>query len=78
MAEEFTIAPIRRLLKKAGELRISDEAVNALREYVGEFGLNMAEQAVHEARQDGRKTVLESDIRKAAEKLWILESKEVE
>ena len=78
MAEEFTIAPIRRLLKKAGDLRISEEAANALREHVGEYGLKVAEFAVAEAEQDGRKTVLERDIRKAAEKVWISESREAE
>jgi histone H3/H4 len=78
MAEEFTIAPIRRLLKKAGDLKVSNEAVFALREYVGLYGVNIAEQAVKVAKQDNRKMVLESDIRKAAEKIWIPESEEAE
>ena len=78
MAEEFTIAPIRRLLKKAGDLKVSNEAVYTLREYVGKYGLNIAEQAVKVAKHDGRKMVLESDIRKAAERIWIPESKEAE
>ncbi len=78
MAEEFTIAPIRRLLKKAGDLRINEEAANALRECIGEYGLKIAEYAVENAQQDGRKTVLERDIWKAAEKVWIPESKETE
>ena len=78
MAEEFTIAPIRRLLKKAGDLRIGEEAANALRECIGEYGLKLAEYAVEYAQQDDRKTVLERDIWKAAEKVWIPESKETE
>ena len=78
MAEEFTIAPIRRLLKKAGELRINEEAANALRECIGEYGQEIAELAVEYAEKDGRKTVLERDIWKAAEKVWIPESKETE
>jgi len=78
MAEEFTIAPIRRLLKKAGELRINEEAANALRECIGEYGLKIAILAVENAQQDDRKTVLERDIWKAAEKVWIPESKKTE
>ncbi|TRO53442.1 histone, partial [Candidatus Bathyarchaeota archaeon] len=39
MAEEFTIAPVRRLLKKAGDLRINEEAANTLRDLIGEYGM---------------------------------------
>ena len=78
MAEEFTIAPIRRLLKKAGDLRINEEAANALREIIGEYGMKIAEIAVENAEKDGRKTVLERDIRKAAEKVWKPERTDVE
>jgi histone H3/H4 len=78
MAEEFTIAPIRRLLKKAGNLRINEEAANALREYVGDYGQLIAEYAVENAISDGRKTILERDIKKAAEKVWISERKQAE
>jgi histone H3/H4 len=78
MAEEFTIAPIRRLLKKAGNLRINEEAANALRECVGKYGLEIAENAVGNAKKDGRKTVLERDIWKAAERVWVPESNDAE
>lgn len=78
MAEEFTIAPIRRLLKKAGDLRINEDAANALRECIGEYGTKIAEKAVKFAEEDGRKTVLERDIWKAAEEVWIPESRKAE
>ena len=73
MAEEFTIAPIRRLLKKAGDLRINEDAANTLRDLIGEYGMRIAEIAVENAKKDNRKTVLERDIKKAAEKVWKLE-----
>lgn len=73
MAEEFTIAPIRRLLKKAGNLRINEGAANKLRDYIGEYGQLVAERAVDLAKKDGRKTVLERDIRSAALDVWISE-----
>ena len=78
MAEEFTIAPVRRLLKKAGDLRINEEAANALRDLIGEYGLRIAKLAVENAEKDGRKTVLERDIRHAAEKVWKPERKGAE
>jgi histone H3/H4 len=78
MAEEFTIAPIRRLLKKAGDLRISEESAELLRIYVGEYCSELAKFAVKYAEAEGRKTILERDIKKAAEKVWIPERRETE
>ena len=78
MAEEFTIAPIRRLLKKAGKLRINEGAANKLRDYIGEYGHLVAERAIELAKKDGRKTVLERDIRGAALEIWIPEENEDE
>jgi len=78
MAEEFTIAPIRRLLKKAGNLRINEGAANKLRDYIGEYGELVAERAVELAMKDGRKTILERDIREAALEIWVPEENEDE
>ncbi len=78
MAEEFTIAPIRRLLKKAGKLRINEGAANKLREFIGEYGQLVAERAVELAQKDERKTVLERDIKQAALEIWIPEENEDE
>ena len=78
MAEEFTIAPIRRLLKKAGNLRINEEAANKLRENIGKYGQAVAELAVENAIQDGRKTILERDIKTAASRVWEPEDAETE
>ena len=70
MAEEFTIAPMRRLLKKAGDLRISPDAAEELRRAVGIYGLRVAQLAVETAESEGRKTVLERDIKAAAVRVW--------
>ena len=78
MSEEFTIAPIRRLLKKAGNLRINEGAANKLRDYIGEYGQLVAERAIELAKKDGRKTVLERDIREAALEIWVPEENEDE
>jgi len=78
MAEEFTIAPVRRLLKKAGNLRVNEDAANILRTFIGEYGTRISEFAVENALKDNRKTILERDIKKAAEKVWIPESMQTE
>ena len=78
MAEEFTIAPIRRLLKKAGDVRINEEAANQLRSYIGEYGRIIADFAVQNAINEGRKTVLERDIRAAASRVWEPEDTDAE
>ncbi|MGD2142325.1 MAG: NFYB/HAP3 family transcription factor subunit [Candidatus Bathyarchaeota archaeon] len=62
MAEEFTVAPMRRLLKKHGDLRISDGAAEELRRAVGEYGSMVAEAAISIAQKDGRRTVLDRDV----------------
>jgi len=65
LAEEFTLAPMRRLIKKFGDYRISGGAAEELRSAVGEYGLALAEAAVECAKKDNRRTVLERDIRAA-------------
>jgi len=65
MAEEFTLAPMRRLIKKQGDIKISEEAAEEMRRAVGEAAQRIAEAAVENARKDNRKTVLERDIRAA-------------
>jgi histone H3/H4 len=70
LAEEFTVAPMRRLLKKAGDLRISPDAAEELRRAVGAYGLRVAQLAVETAQSEDRKTILERDIKAAAVRVW--------
>jgi len=70
LSEEFTIAPIRRLLKKAGDMRISPDAAEEMRRIIGAYGSRLAELAVENASREGRKTVLERDIKAAAVRVW--------
>lgn len=65
MAEEFTLAPMRRLLRKHGDLRISEGAAEELRAVIGEYGVRIAEAAIAHAQGEGRKTVLDRDVRQA-------------
>lgn len=65
MAEEFTLAPMRRLLKRFGDIRVSVEASEELRRVIGEYGERIARAAVANARREGRKTVLARDVKAA-------------
>jgi len=69
LAEEFTLAPMRRLLKRVKNLRVSEGASEELRRVLGEIGLLLAEAAVAHAEEEGRRTVLRKDIRAAAERV---------
>ena len=65
MAEEFTLAPMRRLIKRHGDLRVSEEAGEELRRVIGDYGSRVAEAAVAHAREEYRRTVLARDVRAA-------------
>lgn len=78
MAEEFTIAPFRRLLKKAGELRINPEATNEFRRIIGKYGQLLAKYATENAVKEHRKTVLERDIKAAEIRVRHLEAESSE
>jgi len=66
-AEEFTLAPMRRLIMKHGDLRISEGAAEELRRAMGDYGSRVAKAAVDRVLAEGRRTVLERDVRAAAE-----------
>lgn len=70
MAEEFTIAPVRRLLKRAGDFRVNPDAAEAMRRSIGEYGARLAELAGENATREGRKTILERDIEAAIIQVW--------
>jgi histone H3/H4 len=69
LAEEFTLAPIRRLFKKRGDLRVSEGAAEGLRRALGEYGSSLAQAAIAIASEEGRKTVLERDVASARDRL---------
>jgi histone H3/H4 len=67
---------MRRLIKKFGDLKISEEATEEMRRVMGELGLKIAKEATDNARREGRRTILERDIRAAHNK--VKESKDKE
>jgi len=62
---ELPLAPVDRILRKAGARRVSESAVKALAKFIEDEGMRIAKRANELARHAGRKTVTEEDIRAA-------------
>jgi len=66
--KDLQIAPMHRIIKKAGADRVSDEAADELRIILEDVGLNIARDALDFTRHAHRKTVKAEDIKIAAKK----------
>ncbi|ASI99810.1 archaeal histone HpkA [Thermococcus celer] len=62
---ELPIAPIDRLIRKAGAERVSEEAAKVLAEYLEEYAIELSRRAKDYAMHAGRKTVKAEDIKLA-------------
>ncbi|MCJ7450510.1 MAG: NFYB/HAP3 family transcription factor subunit [Candidatus Nanohaloarchaeota archaeon QJJ-9] len=62
---ELPLAPLKRILKRAGGERVSDDAVEALRDEVEDRALDLAKTARDYAKHADRKTVQREDVRAA-------------
>ena len=63
---ELPLAPIGRIIKNAGGLRVSKDAEDTLRKVLEQCGEDISLQAVKLAKHAGRVTVKASDIEMAA------------
>ena len=63
---ELLLAPLERVLKNAGANRVSEDAVQALREAVEDYAVALSEASVALAKHAGRKTVQSGDVKLAA------------
>ncbi len=60
------LAAMEKLLKSCGAPRVSEDAKEAMREALEDFGESLGQKAVRIAQHSGRKTVKAGDIKIAA------------
>ena len=63
---ELALAPLERILRKAGAQRVSEDAVKAMADILEDVAADIAGRAVALARHAGRKTVKADDVKMAA------------
>lgn len=68
---EFSLASMDRLIRKAGNERVSEDAALELSAVLESFGEEIAGEAVREAGQEGVKTVSRKHIKAAIRELDI-------
>ena len=67
---DLQLAPMHRIIKKAGGERVSEAAANELRKVLEDIGLMIAKEALVFMNHARRKTVKDVDIRIAAERTF--------
>jgi len=60
------LAPVERLIRKAGAERVSESAATALADILEDAALDIAKRAVQIAKHAGRRTVTGDDIKVAS------------
>jgi len=68
----FTVEPLRRVIKKAGGKRISDDAAKALAKVLEDKLVLLLKESEKIARHSGRSTILRRDVKLVRK---VLESK---
>lgn len=62
----FSSARVEKLIKDAGKLKVSDEAMEWLHNHMVEKGTKIAKEAIKIAKKNGRSKVNEYDVMEAS------------
>jgi histone H3/H4 len=67
--EELQLAPMHRIIKKAGAKRVSEDGAEELRKVLERVGIKISKEAIDFANHAKRKTVKSEDIEIATKKV---------
>jgi histone H3/H4 len=69
MVKDMPLAPLERILKKAGAKRVSKSALVEFAQVIISYAHDLSAEASALAEHTGRKTIIGSDVRLAKKKL---------
>jgi histone H3/H4 len=69
MVKDLPLAPLERILKKAGARRVSKSALVEFSQMIINYAHDLSAEASALAEHAGRKTIIGSDVRLAKKKL---------
>jgi len=67
--KELPLAPLERLLRKAGAKRVSKSAVKEFADVIADYAYDLSAEAAVLAKHAGRKTITDADVRMARRRL---------
>jgi len=67
--KDIPLAPLERLLRKAGAKRVSKSAVREFAHVIADYAHDLSVEALTFAKHTGRKTIVGADVRMAKKKI---------
>jgi len=67
--KELPLAPLERILRKAGAKRVSKQALREFSFVLTDYASKLSSESTVLAKHAGRKTIIDSDVRMAKKKL---------